>query len=133
MQGPDRLMQKKRPTKDRRHNTLPRYNFNIQQDNNAIVKNSGNEIILQENQKVSANKGAHENIESNIDEKKLYQIDDMSLEVTKETREWLKREFECEHENKYENEKQSGMTCGNDNKVKNISELNLLHDINQSS
>ena len=42
------------------------------------------EILLQENQKVSADKGANKNIESDFDENKLYQIDNMSLDNTKE-------------------------------------------------
>ena len=37
------------------------------------------EILLNENQKVSAEKEAHENIESNFDESELYQIDNMSI------------------------------------------------------
>ena len=41
-------------------------------------------ILLQENQKVSAEKESHGNIESGFDESKLYQVDNMSLEDTKE-------------------------------------------------
>ena len=43
------------------------------------------EILLHENKKASAVKEAPENIESDFDENKLYQIDNMSLEYTKET------------------------------------------------
>ena len=42
------------------------------------------EIPLQVNQKVSTEKGSHENIESDLDESELYQMDNMSLDDTKE-------------------------------------------------
>ena len=40
------------------------------------------EIILQENKKVSADKEAHGNIESDFDDIELNQIDSMSLDET---------------------------------------------------
>ena len=40
--------------------------------------------MLHENEKVSAMKEAHENVESDFDDNKLYQIDNMSFEDTKE-------------------------------------------------
>ena len=42
------------------------------------------EIILKENNKVSAEEEAHENTESDFDENDLYQIDNMSLDEKKE-------------------------------------------------
>ena len=47
---------KKIPTKDRGHNTLPRNKFNRQKENNAIVNSAVDEILLHENEKVSAMK-----------------------------------------------------------------------------
>ena len=41
------------------------------------------EIILQKNNKVIAEAGSHENIESEIDENDLYQIGNMSLNENK--------------------------------------------------
>ena len=43
-----------RPTKDRRSNPVPRICFNRQQENNAIVNNTWDEILINETQKVSA-------------------------------------------------------------------------------
>ena len=43
------------------------------------------EILPHENQKVSAEKEAHENFESEFDDNELYEINNMSLEYTKET------------------------------------------------
>ena len=74
---------KSRPTKDRRQNTAPRKKFNRQQENNAIVNSTMDEILLQKNQKVNNEKEAHENVESDFDESELYQIDNMSLDDTK--------------------------------------------------
>ena len=71
------------PTTDRSNDPANRNKFNMKQDNNAIVNSEVNEILLQENQKVSAEKGAHENIESDFDENKLYYINNMSLEDIK--------------------------------------------------
>ena len=61
-----------------------RKKFYREPNNMAIVNIAVDEILLQENQKVSATKEAHENIESGLDEKNLYQINNMSLEDTKE-------------------------------------------------
>ena len=71
------------PTKDHGHNPVPGKKFNIQQDNSAIVNSTVDEILLHENQKVIAEKGAHENVESDFEESKLYQIDNMSIDDTK--------------------------------------------------
>ena len=76
-------MHQSRPTKYRGHNPANRNKFNRQQEKNDIVNSAVDEILLQEDQKVSAEKGAHENIESDFDENKLYQINIMSLEDTK--------------------------------------------------
>ena len=74
---------KSRPNKDCENYPKNRNKFNRQKDNNTIVNNAVNEIVLQETQKVSAQKGAYENIESDFDNNKLYQINNMSLEETK--------------------------------------------------
>ena len=87
------------------------------------------EILLHENNKVSAEEKLHENIESNIDENDLYHIEKISLGDKKENIEWSKREFECEIENTCEIEIQNGMTCIHGIKVKKLPQCNLLHDI----
>ena len=84
---------------------------------------------MNENEKVTAMKEAHENIESNFDENELYQIDNMSLEDKKEKLERCKRSFEWKLENTYRIENQNDMTRINDDKVNKIAEWNLLHDI----
>ena len=53
---------KSRPTKDRRHDLKTRDKFNRQEENNFIVNNAADEIILQENNKVSAEAKSHQNI-----------------------------------------------------------------------
>ena len=55
------------PTKYCGNDPVPRKTFNIQQENNYIVNNAMDEILLKENQKVSAEKESHENIESDFD------------------------------------------------------------------
>ena len=52
------------------------------------------EILLHENKKVITAKEAPENIQSDFDENNLYQIENMSLEDTKEKLEWRKRALE---------------------------------------
>ena len=56
---------------------------------------------MRENEKVSATKEAHENVESDFDDNKIYQIYNMSLEETKEKLELNKCAFECKLENIY--------------------------------
>ena len=57
-------------TNDRKSNT----------HNSAIVNHEVDAIILQENNKVSAESESHENIDFEIDENNLYHIDNMSLD-----------------------------------------------------
>ena len=66
------------------HDTVPRKEFNRQKYNNDIINSALDETLLHKNQKVSALKEAPENIESDFDESKLYQIDNTSIEHTKE-------------------------------------------------
>ena len=73
---------------------VPRSKFNRNQENSYIVNSMFDEILLHENQKLSAAKKASENIESNLDENKLYQIDNMILDDIKEKLELCKRMFE---------------------------------------
>ena len=56
------LLRTGRPTKDRRHDPATRNKFNIQKDNNDIVNHAVDEILLQENNKVSAESEIYENI-----------------------------------------------------------------------
>ena len=75
---------KRRPTKDRGHDPSKIFVFNRQQENNDIVNYAWDEIILQENDKVSDESEAHETIESDIDENNLYKIENMSIDYKKE-------------------------------------------------
>ena len=74
-----------RPNKDCGHDPENRKKFNRQKDNNDIVNSAADEIILQENQKVSTEKRTHKNTKSDFYESKLYQINNMSLDDTKKT------------------------------------------------
>ena len=104
---------------DRGHDTTNRKEFNRQQENNYIVNHALDEILLRENNKVSAEAEAHENIEAKLDYNNLYQIDNMSLDETKQDTAWHKCEFESKLENNYEVENQNGMNFIHGNKVKN--------------
>ena len=68
-------------------------------------------------------------MESDYDENKLYQIDNMSLDETKEKLEWRKRTVEYKQKNTYGIKNQNYMRRIHDNKVNKIAECNLLHDI----
>ena len=86
MQGPGRLWFKYvriRPAKHRGNDTVPRNKFDRRQENNATVNSAVDEILLHENEKLSAVKEAPETFNSNFDENKLYHIDNISLEETK--------------------------------------------------
>ena len=72
------------PTKDRGSNPVPRRKINSQQETNVIVNNAVDEIVLNGTQKVSAAREAPEVLDSDYDEKNLYQVDKMSLKETKE-------------------------------------------------
>ena len=80
------------------------------------------EIIIDETQKVSAAKESPGFLESNYGETELYQVENMSLEETKEKLKWRKRAFECEHKYIYRIENQNDMTLIHDKKVNKISE-----------
>ena len=69
-----------RHTNNRGHNNENRNKYTRQKYNNTIVNSAVDEIILQENNKVSAGTEAQEIIESEFDENDLYWIDNMSLE-----------------------------------------------------
>ena len=120
---------KRRHTKYRDNNPANIETFNRQQENNAIVKQWVDEILLEEDNKVSAEEEAQENIESDFNENDLYHIDNMSLDDKKENIEWCKSAFECKLENKYGIEIQNGMTCIHKNKGNKWAEWNLLYDI----
>ena len=72
-----------RPTKVCGHDPVPIKIFNRKKENNSSVKSAVDEILLHKNQKLSAEKEAHEKFESDFDENELYQIDNMSLDDTK--------------------------------------------------
>ena len=71
------------PTKDHGHDPVNGNKFNGQKQKNAIVNQEMDEIILQENSKVSTEAEAHEMIKPDINENHLYQIDNMSLDDNK--------------------------------------------------
>ena len=98
-------------------------------ENKSIVNNALDEILLTENQKVSAAREAPEFLDSDYDENYLYQVDKMSLEDTKEKLDWIKRAFEYEKKNPYGIENRNDNTRIHNNEVNNIAEYNLLHDI----
>ena len=66
--------------------TIPyqKHIFNRQQWNNYIINSALYEILLYGNKKISAVKESPENVEYNFYENKIYQIDNMSIEDTKE-------------------------------------------------
>ena len=70
-----------------------------------------------------------EYLDSDYNEKYLYQVWKMSLEETKEKRDWRKRAFEYEQNNSYGIENINDMMNIHNNEVKNIAEYNLIHDI----
>ena len=80
--------------------------FNKNQENNATVQHAFDKIILQDNEKLSAEDEAYENINSEIDENYLYKIDNMSLY---EKKEWRKRAFESELEYIYDTKRHNSM------------------------
>ena len=49
-------------------------------ENNSIVQHSVYDIILQDNKKISVKDETHENINSEVDEEKLYKLDKISLD-----------------------------------------------------
>ena len=59
---------------------VPRFFFNRQQVNNAIINNVVGEILLNETQKLSAVRKAPEFLDSDYDENNLYQVEEISLE-----------------------------------------------------
>ena len=70
-------------TKYHGHNPLTRNKCNRQQDNNYIVNIAVDEILLHENQKVSAEREAPETVDSDFDDNDLYPIDKMIIEDIK--------------------------------------------------
>ena len=72
-----------RPTKECWHGTATKNKFNRKKENNAIVNHTLDDIILQENNKLSAEAKSHKKIDYEIDENNLYEIDNISLDETK--------------------------------------------------
>ena len=87
MQGPGRLLfkyVKSRPTIYPGHDPVPKKTINRQQENNDIVNSAVDEILLNENGKVSDQKEAPEHIESDFDENYFYHIVNIIIQETKE-------------------------------------------------
>ena len=74
---------KRRPTKDHGQEPATKNNFNRKQENNGIVQHTFDDIILQDNKKLSMEEEAHEKIYSDADKSDLYEIDNMSLDEKK--------------------------------------------------
>ena len=70
-------------SKDRGHNPVPKNKLNMHQEDNYIVNSAMDEILLHENQMVSSEKEAPENIECDFYDNEIYQVENMSLEDTK--------------------------------------------------
>ena len=86
------------------------------------------EILLNGTKKVSAgNHEATEFWENDYDENDLYQVENISLNETKEKLEWRKHAFE--YEILYVIENRNKMIYIHDKKVNTIAECNLIHDI----
>ena len=66
--------------------TIPyqKHIFNRQQQNNYIINSAVDGILLHKTEKLSAVKRSPENGDSDFDENKIYHIDNMSIEYTKE-------------------------------------------------
>ena len=82
-----------RHTNNRGQNPENRNKYTRQQYNNAIVNSAVDEIILQEDNKVSAGTEAQEIIESEFDENNLYRIDNMSLKEKRKNLNYISVRF----------------------------------------
>ena len=119
---------KSQPTKDRRIKPVPIKILNKQQENRIIINNAVDEILFNETKKVSAvNHEAPDFLEMDYDENDLYQMENMSLDETKEKIDWRKRVFK--YECSYVIENRNEMIYIHDKKLKNISECIFLHNI----
>ena len=76
-----------RHANNRGHNNKNRNKYTRQQYNNTIVNIAVDEIILQENNKVSSRTEAQDIIESEFDDNNLYRVDNMSLKEKRKT--WI--------------------------------------------
>ena len=71
---------KRRPKKYHVKELATKKIFSRQKENNAIVKNVVDYIILQDNKKITVEYESHENINSEVDNRYLYGIDNISLD-----------------------------------------------------
>ena len=116
------------PTKDHRSDPVPWKMFHKKQENHTFINNEVDEIHIIESKTVRAiNHESPEILKSYYNNRDLYQVENMSLDETKETIEWGKRALE--YESSYLSKKLYKMIYIHDNEVKNIPEYNLLHDI----
>ena len=74
---------KDRPIEDNGKNRANMRKFNRQKYNNYIVNNAVDEILLQENNRVSSEEEAHEHVEYEINDNDIYQINNMSIHDNK--------------------------------------------------
>ena len=74
---------KVRPTKYLRQEPVTNNNFGSQQENNAIIQHAFDEIIPQQNKKISVKYETHENMNDQVDEDELYKLNKKSLDENK--------------------------------------------------
>ena len=86
-------------------NILFQEKCNRQLENNAIINNMVDDILINETQKVSAERKAPGFLNSGCNENDLYQVDKISLEESKEKIERRRAEFEYKLKNPYGFEK----------------------------
>ena len=87
-----------------------------------------NELHMVESKKLSSvNHEAPEFLEIYYDANNLYQVENISIDKTKEKMEWRKRALE--YKNSHVIEYRYKLIHIHDNEVKNIAECNILHDI----
>ena len=67
------------PTQDQGQDPATKKKFNRKKENNDIFQNSVDDIILQDNMKLSVEEEEHENIDSEVDKNNIYEIDNMSI------------------------------------------------------
>ena len=63
------------PTKEHRKDPETTKIFGRKKENNTVIQNSFDEIILQQNKKLSVEGETHQNINYEVDEDQLYEID----------------------------------------------------------
>ena len=90
-----------------------------------MVQRAVDEIILQKNEKLSVEDKTREKINDEVDEDEIYELDKISLNENK----WRDFAFDSEPNFIYDTKIMNDLNHIHDNKVNNIAECNLIHDI----